>query len=261
MLGSEKLRYEVFPLELDSAVAAGINAALDTQELTAFIVHLAEGKPTDASAAREFRMLAARGFVRPRVSIIHGVAFKQVDFHQMAAKGVGLIWSPRSNLELYGATTDVVTALAEHVKIALAPDWSPTGSNGMLEELKFAGTWNSGQVPPVFTNMEMVRMATKYPAQLAGLGDRIGMLTAGYAADLLVLRRKEPDAYESVVHAGPADVELVIVDGGPVYGNPEAMKNLLPKSRTREAQAVWRPKSDLLRDARHDSKILEANNG
>src|SRR5207253_1274694 len=39
---------------------------------------------------------------------------------------VGLIWSPRSNIELYGDTTDVRTAKRMCVKIALAPDWSPT---------------------------------------------------------------------------------------------------------------------------------------
>ena len=147
VLGVEKLRYELFPLELDSATAAGINDALDKQELTAFIVHLAEGKPTDAGSAIEFRMFAARGFMRPGVSLIHGVPLTQADFHQMAAKQVGLIWSPRSNLELYGATTDVAAALREHVKMSIGPDWSPTGSNGMLEELMFAATWNGGQFP------------------------------------------------------------------------------------------------------------------
>jgi 5-methylthioadenosine/S-adenosylhomocysteine deaminase len=226
-LGSEKLRYEVFPLELQSSVADGIRNALDKQELKAFIVHLAEGKPTDASAAREFRMLKAQGFLRPGVSIIHGGALKQTDFKELSAGRVGLIWSLRSNLELYGATTDVASALREHVKIALSPDWSPTGSNGMLEELKFSAIWNQGQVPAVFTSAELVRMATGYPAQLAGLADKIGTLAPGYYADLLVVKSKEKDPYEALLHASPRDVELVIVGGEPVYGNPELLRKIL----------------------------------
>jgi 5-methylthioadenosine/S-adenosylhomocysteine deaminase len=226
-LGSEKLRYEVFPLELQASVADGIWKALDKQELRAFIVHLAEGKPTDASAAREFRILKAQGFLRPGVSIIHGGALKQADFKELSAASVGLIWSPRSNLELYGATTDVASALREHVKIALSPDWSPTGSNGMLEELKFAVIWNQGQVPAVFGSAEMVRMATEYPAQLAGLADKIGRLEPGHYADLLVVKSKEKDSYEALLHASPADVELVIVGGEPVYGNPDLLRKIL----------------------------------
>ena len=227
VLGGEKLRYEVFPLELDAAVAAQINAALDKKELTAFIVHLAEGKSTDASAAREFRMFTARGFLRPGVSIIHGVALKQRDFHEMSGK-VGLIWSPRSNLELYGSTTDIAAALQEHLTVALSPDWSPTGSDGMLKELTFAAAWSHAQAPPVVGSAELVRMATEYPARLAGLGDRIGRLEAGYSADVLVLRRVEKDAYEAILHATPADVELVMVGGEPVYGDAAVMKKVLP---------------------------------
>ena len=231
VLGKEKLRNEVFPLELDNATVTQINGALDKQELKAFVVHLSEGKPTDASAAREFRMFTARGFLRSGVSIIHGVALKQPQFHQMAASHVGLIWSPHSNIELYGGTADVAAALGENVKMALAPDWSPTGSSGMLEELTYATTWNAGQLTSIFSNKELVRMATQYPAQLAGLDDKIGAIAAGKYADVVVLKRKEMDAYDAIVHANPQDVELVVINGRPVYGNPGTMKKLLPHEK------------------------------
>jgi hypothetical protein len=229
--GKEKLRNEVFPLEKDNATVAKINNDLDKKELTAFVVHLSEGKPTDASAAREFKMFVARGFLREGVSIIHGVALKAADLKAMGDNHVGLIWSPHSNIELYGGTADVATALCKKVKIALAPDWSPTGSSGMLEELTYATTWNAGQPDAIFSNKELVRMATQYPAELARLDDKIGTLAAGKYADMIVLKRKEMDAYDSIVHANPADVELVMIDGQPVYGNPGTMKKLLPHEK------------------------------
>jgi 5-methylthioadenosine/S-adenosylhomocysteine deaminase len=231
VFGKEKLRYEVFPLELDERTVGAINQGLDTKELTAFIVHIAEGKPTDASSAREFAAFKARGFLRPGVSIIHGVALKQGDFHQMADTSVGLIWAPRSNFELYGATADVAAALREHVTIALSPDWSPTGSQGMLEELQFANTWSAGQSAPPFSAKELVRMATEYPAQLAVASDKIGALKAGLYADILVLRSTKPDAYQSIVHANAEDVSLAVINGEPVYGTPEMMKALLPEEK------------------------------
>src|SRR5579864_1435659 len=138
--------------------AAQVRADLDSGALKAFLIHVGEGKPSDASSTREFKMLTKRGdgFLRPGVSVIHGVAFGKAEFMQMAAGGVGLIWSPRSNIELYGSTTDVRSAKEAGVKIALAPDWSPSGSDGMLEELKYAATWNASQTPPIFTDAELV---------------------------------------------------------------------------------------------------------
>jgi len=231
VLGKEKLRNEVFPLELDDATVSQFTGALDKKELTAFLVHLSEGQPSDAAAAREFRMFVARGFLRPGVSIIHGAALKQADFHQMAQSKVGLIWSPRSNVELYGATTDVAAALVENVKMALAPDWSPTGSDGMLEELRFAANWNAGRAKPVFSSKELVRMTTQYPAQLAGLEDQIGSLAPGLYADILVLQSGGQEAYSAIVHAKLSDVAVVIIGGEPVYGNPELMRKLAPKDK------------------------------
>jgi 5-methylthioadenosine/S-adenosylhomocysteine deaminase len=234
--GKEKLSYKVFPLELDEKTLAGILDGLDTQELASVIVHLAEGKATDASSAREFADFKARGLLRKGVSIIHGVALKEQDLREMSEKEVALIWAPRSNFELYGATADVEAALRERVTVALSPDWSPTGSQGMLQELVFANTWSQGKADPAakkeapLSSKELVRMATEYPAKLAGLGERIGTLEAGHAADMVVLRKRATgmDAYDTVVHANPEDVELVIINGDAVYGRPGLMKTLLP---------------------------------
>src|SRR5580692_11686744 len=119
-------------------------------------------------------MLAKRndGFLHAGVSVIHGVALGKTKFKQVAdaGVGVGLIWSPRSNIELYGATTNVRGAKEAGVRIAPAPDWSPSGSDVMIEELKYAATWNASQVPPVFDAAELVRMATVVPAHLAARG-------------------------------------------------------------------------------------------
>ncbi len=224
----EKLRYEIFPLELPEKTVVQINTDLDNKSLTAFIVHLSEGKPGDANAEREFRMFAARGFLRPGVSIIHGVGLNAADLQELAHSNVGLIWSPRSNFSLYGGTADVATAKHTGIKIALAPDWSPSGSDGMLQELKYASVWNDGQYPKVFTDAELVQMVTSIPAQLAGLSDKIGSIKPGYAADIIIVRRTEKDPYQSLLNASPADVRLVLIGGSPVYGDEDLMRKLAP---------------------------------
>src|SRR5215467_14219587 len=51
---AEKVRYEIFPLQLSFSDAATIRGQLSRHELSALIVHLSEGKQGDASAAREY---------------------------------------------------------------------------------------------------------------------------------------------------------------------------------------------------------------
>ena len=229
VLNHEKVMYEVFPFEMKLADAVQVQSDLASGKLKAFLIHVGEGKPGDASAAREFNMLARRGdgFLRPGVSIIHGVALGEAQFKQLASNKVGLIWSPRSNIELYGATTDVRTARQAGVKIALAPDWSPSGSDGLLEELKYAATWNASQFPPVFSDSDLVNMVTSMPAQLAGADKQIGSLAHGLYADLLLIKKTGDDPFKALLHASPGDIRLVVIGGVPVYGDRDLMDRLV----------------------------------
>ena len=239
VLNKEKVWYVTFPFEMSLTATDEARSGLSSGAVTALLIHAGEGRPGDASAAREFAMLAkgGDGLLRAGVSVIHATAFNAVDFQQMAKAQVGLIWSPRSNIELYGATTDVGSAKAAGVKIAIGPDWSPTGSDGMMEELKYAATWNADQEPPVFTSAELVEMATAVPAQLAAAGNEIGSLASGFYADLLLIRKTGTDPYQALLQAGPADVRLVMIGGKPVYGDADLMDRLLPQ-RTLEELTV-----------------------
>ena len=227
--GLGKIVYNVYPLEMNDQALSGAQAVLSATPRGALLVHLAEGAPMNASAAEEFAMLDARGLLRPGVSLIHGTALTAANFAQMAESGVGLIWSPRSNIELYGATADVAAAKAAKVSIALGPDWSPTGSVGLLGELNYASVWNQARL--VFKDSELVAMATATPATLVGLQDKIGSLAPDHAADLLVVRdtgkAHGKNAYWTLTHSLPEDVELVLIGGAATYGDPQWMRQLV----------------------------------
>jgi 5-methylthioadenosine/S-adenosylhomocysteine deaminase len=242
-LGEEPFRNEVFPFEVRSSCGeqalrdvgrALEDCALNSGEAKpivprASVAHVAEG--IDASARREFSMFAAHGYLKAGNNIIHGVGLRAAQFAQMAAAGVGLIWSPRSNIELYGRTTDVAAARDAGVTIAIAPDWSPSGSSGMLAELAYIDRWQrdpANAVPVPFTSEQLVAMATIIPARLAGLPGRIGSLVPGAAADLIVMRRPAATAsvYDALVRQTPADLLLVVVGGKPVFGEPGLMRRL-----------------------------------
>jgi cytosine/adenosine deaminase-related metal-dependent hydrolase len=224
----EPIRYEVFPLVLSEANAAEIRTGLQTHRIRSLLIHLAEGNPHDASSMMEYRILKARGLLLPGVTLIHGVALHEAQFAEMARLGVGLVWSPRSNFELYGATADVGAAKRAGVRIALAPDWSPTGSDGMVEELNYAAAWNASLPTPVFSDADLVRMSTAVPAGLAGVDGKIGAIKPGLFADLLVIRQTGHSADSALVHSGPADVLMVMVGGHPVYGQKDLVEKLAP---------------------------------
>src|SRR5262249_31891862 len=116
---------EVFPMEIPHERVDWYRCELASGRLRALLVHLSEGNPADASARREFRMLNALGLMGPGLVVVHGTALGADEFQLMAEKDVGLVWSPRSNDELYGGTTDIALAMRLGVKVAIGPDWSP----------------------------------------------------------------------------------------------------------------------------------------
>lgn len=225
-VNQEPLQYRIFPLELKPDEEKSVRDALAANKPV--VVHLSEG--VDASAARELRMARAHGFLTKGFIVIHGVPLAEKDFADLGKNGVGFVWSPRSNIELYGRTADVRSA-KQHVTMAISPDWSPSGSSGMLDELRYAAVWNDQQFPPVFTSRELVQMATSSAAALARIDTKVGKLAKGLIADYVVVRRGTGDAYQSLIYAAHEDVLAVAVGGRPLYGEATMMKTINPKAR------------------------------
>jgi 5-methylthioadenosine/S-adenosylhomocysteine deaminase len=223
---SDVVDNEVFPLEMPHGRMDYLLCELGTGSLRSLVIHLSEGASADSSAHREFTMLDKAHLLKPGMVIVHGTALRDADFVSMKKNGVGLVWSPRSNDELYGSTTNIGAASLARVPIAIAPDWSPSGSAGMLQEIGYA--WRRY---PAIDSEDLIKMATSVPAQIARLDASIGDLSVGKKADFVVVKAKpDPKArnpvFDPVVKATPADILLVVVGGEPLYGDPALMKQL-----------------------------------
>ena len=81
------------------------------------------------------------GLDLPNMNFVHGVGITPNFLSRLASRNIGLIWSPFSNLLLYAETMDIMAAHKAGVKIALGSDWLPTGSKGVLEEVKLAAQY------------------------------------------------------------------------------------------------------------------------
>jgi cytosine/adenosine deaminase-related metal-dependent hydrolase len=211
---------------LSEDAAARLAERVRSGSVKRLFVHVGEGRAEDPAPREEFRRLVERGLLTDRTVIIHGSGLGADEFDAIQAAGASLVWSPRSTLELYGETTSIAMALDRGIPVALAPDWSVTGSANLLEELNSTAVWSHENLGAALGDRELVKMATAVPAAVAGLDNRIGSLEVGRLADVLVIRRGDPDPYRAVVTAKPSDVQLVMIGGEAVYGAADFMRRL-----------------------------------
>jgi cytosine/adenosine deaminase-related metal-dependent hydrolase len=188
-----------------------------------FITHSAEG--TQASLRDEFTLLDQAGLVRRQLIAIHGGALTPADLQRLATGDATLVWSPFSNLWLYGATANITAAKTAGVRIGLGSDWAPSGTRNILWELKVADLWNQAQPNRVFTDQELVSLVTINPGHaLSGVWPQpVGTIQAGALADLIVVRRRHPDPYRNLIQATETDIRLVLIGGRPCYGTRPLM--------------------------------------
>ena len=168
--------------------------------------------------------------------IVHGVALEPQDFAEMRAApsiradrsgdglGAKLVWSPLSNLLLYGRTANVYDALAMNVLVSLGTDWSPSGSRNLLGELKIADIalrdpailgLGRNRISSLSSNQRdhdsaedaereldklLVDMVTRNPAKAVRWYDQLGSIEPGKTADLFVIT--EPVRPRSVHRRG-----------------------------------------------------------
>jgi len=189
-----------------------------------FIYHLSEG--TASELIEEYDLLRAAKGLKPRLLAVHSTALGGEQFEQWGdpkRDHGSIVWSPFSNLWLYGKTTDVWKAAKEGIRICLGADWSPSGSKNVLGELKVADLVNKAHKRKKFTDEELCRMVTSSPADALGWGDRLGRLEPGLHGDVLVTRDRGGDPYRNLIESTEHDVLFVVINGYPFYGTTELM--------------------------------------
>jgi len=193
-------------------------------ELDAWFIHIAEG--VDERSRAEFDILVQNNLLVGELVLIHGVALTDQEFTKMANVGATLVWSPLSNLLLYGQTADIAAAKAAGVHITLAPDWAPSGSKSPLHELKVADLWDDEMLGDLFTDYELVEMVTSSAAQATNWDVEVGTIEAGKVADLVVVDNIDANPYRNLINAVDPDVRLTVVGGLAVYGDQDIMTAL-----------------------------------
>lgn len=222
-LPADKVRtYTLAISGIDQAEASALKADVAADLVDAWVVHLAEG--TDASSKAEWTKLNDLGLLMKETTIIHGTALGPPEFQAMAAAGAKLVWSPKSNMILYGQTTRVDQAIAAEVTVALAPDWSISGSVNLLDELRYADSIDDAQWGNVLSPQLLFEMTTKNAAAALGVEQYVGTITEGKYADLLVLAGNRDAPYDALLAADTSNVRLTMVGGKTLYGDERLLQ-------------------------------------
>jgi 5-methylthioadenosine/S-adenosylhomocysteine deaminase len=209
--------------------------------LKATLAHLAEGrsgfgneKGVDPYSRLEFETLMnhpafadAEAVRSSSLALIHcsGIDVNNPDhINFLRERDISLIWSPVSNLLLYGDTLDVESLIAQGINVAIGSDWSPSGSKHLWEEAKFVRFYFEA-IGSLVSDEQVFQMVTTNAARCLGL-KRIGRIEADSFADFFILRSplESDNALEVFFKTTDSDVRAVIIGGRPVYGAREFLR-------------------------------------
>ena len=217
--------------------------------IPAYVPHVAEG--VDAFANNEFRCVSSSTFdtipypanitggglshdlLSPKTALIHGMTKSADEFALMAQDGTSLIWSPRSEISLYGNATMVTAAARLGVNVALGSDWIVSGSMNLLRELSCADSFNETYLNNFFSDRDLWKMVTINAAKAVRADSFVGVLTPGALADISIFEGGAKSAgdirrniYRNVIEATPGDVVLVLRNGVALYGDAPVVSAL-----------------------------------
>jgi 5-methylthioadenosine/S-adenosylhomocysteine deaminase len=205
------------------------SAALARKYKAPILIHVAEMKKEwDDSRTKNgmspVQYLDKLGVLGPEVVAAHCIFVDEADRKTLAARGVGCVHNPSSNMMIASGVSPVPEMLAAGVAVGLGTD-GPAGSNNdldVMEEIDLAAklakvTKNN---PLALNARAVVEMATVQGARALHLESEIGSLEAGKKADIVVIDLNAPNAvpvydiYSQIAYSLKAsDVNTVVIGG------------------------------------------------
>ena len=177
------------------------------------------------SGERPTARLARLGVLSPDFFAAHGVHLDATDIATLAQHGASVVHCPSSNLKLASGLAPIAALLKAGVNVGLGTDGAASNNRlDMFEEMRLAaliGKVQSNDAAAV-SAAQAFTMATLGGALASGIGDRVGSLETGKAADIIGVSLDAPGMqplFDPVSHfvyaASRADVTHVWVAGQP----------------------------------------------
>ncbi|MBX3230431.1 MAG: amidohydrolase family protein [Labilithrix sp.] len=201
--------------------------ATDIASMKGYLPHIAEGIDEEAHAEFTCQSDGVNDLIQRQTAVVHGVAVTPEDVKKYRDDLSILIWSPRSNVSLYGNTAPIGLYARLGVPIALGTDWLLSGSLNMARELKCADDLNKNYFDGVLTDRQLWQSVTANAAYATGTHGVIGELKAGLVADVVIFDAShDAKEYRAVIEAGVEDTILVLRGGKTLYGDSELLSEI-----------------------------------
>jgi cytosine/adenosine deaminase-related metal-dependent hydrolase len=181
-----------------------------------FITHLNEG--FDAEAMHGVDTLEKMKILDNHCLLIHCISFSDEDIKKAAKAGASISWCGFSNMFMFNVTAKIRKMIEAGVNVTIGTDSSATGSANLLEELKYDRDLYRSLYGEDLPAKKIFEMVTINSAKAFWMQEKTGSLDEGKLGDILVLKAKNDDPYENLVDAGMKDIELLILEGTPIYG-------------------------------------------
>ncbi len=195
-----RLRYAVAPrfaLSCSTSLLEGC-AALARRQGWLLQSHASENRLEVAEVERLFgcsniEFLHRRGLTGTDVVLAHGVHLDDHEVRLLADTGTTICHCPGANLKLASGIADVPRLVAYGVRLGLGADGPPCNNQlSMFREMYLAATLHGMRHgPDALDAWSALEMATRGGATALGLGDTVGTLEPGKAADLIVVSLDE----------------------------------------------------------------------
>jgi 5-methylthioadenosine/S-adenosylhomocysteine deaminase len=223
---------------------ADIRFARELGLLASFHVACAKHGPRPQS----MQSLAEQHLLGPDINLVHANFLTPDEFRVIANNGSSVSVTPEVEMQMGLGLPPTGAALAARVNLNIGTDVVTGVSTDMFTQMRFLiqtqraltnETFHKREAMPdrlAMTARQALELATIKSAQCFGLDRRIGSLTPGKEADIVLLRKSDINMRAAanpisaiVLHAGVANVDTVIVGGNIVKQNGKLTYRDLPR--------------------------------
>jgi 5-methylthioadenosine/S-adenosylhomocysteine deaminase len=172
---------------------------------------------------RPAEYLESLGFLDETVLAAHCIWMEDNEIELLAKRKVGVSHCMESNLKLASGFAPVATMINQGVKVSFGTDGAASNNDlNIMSEMSTTAKVHKAlsQNPTVLDAKTILLMATRWGAEVLGLGNKTGSLEKGKAADMISININKPhltplyDVYSHIVYAAMAsDVDMVMVNG------------------------------------------------
>jgi cytosine/adenosine deaminase-related metal-dependent hydrolase len=168
-----------------------------------FVIHVGEG--VNKNSIDEIDKLLQWNIFHKKIIGVHGISMNSNQSENFQS----LIWCPNSNLFLYNRTADI-PALKKKTKILFGTDSTLSADWNFWNHIRLAKKMN------YLNDEELYNSITTNAAEIWKM-NLIGSILPGKTADILIIKKKIKNDWESFYDTNPEDILLIIKHGAIVF--------------------------------------------